>query len=65
VNAIIDRSKRSYPSVEPFGFVAADIQHVATADSGMQAYVLEFPEQPIGDLFLEAVRAAVDRRTRG
>jgi hypothetical protein len=65
VSGIIDRSKRSYPSVEPFGFDAGDIQHVATADSGMHAYVLEFLEQPIGDLFLEAVRAAVDRRPRG
>jgi serine/threonine protein kinase len=64
VNAIIDRSRGSYPSVEPFGFDVSDLHHVATADGGMHAYVLEFPEQSVGDLFLGAVRAAMERRPR-
>jgi serine/threonine protein kinase len=62
VNALIDRSRGSYPSVEPFGFDAADMYHVATADQSMHAYDLDFPGQSIGDLFLEAVQAAMKRR---
>ena len=65
VSGIIDRSKRYYPTVEPFGFDAPDIHHLATADGGMHAYVLEFPEQSVGDIFLESVRAAVERRPSG
>lgn len=51
-------------SAEPFGFELHELRQIAIADSAMHIFVLDWPEAPAGEIFLEVVETALKRKGR-
>jgi serine/threonine protein kinase len=60
ISVLVD-PRRYPPREQPFGFDQSEIKEIGRAEGAMHIFKLDYPEAPVGDVFLQAVRETMAR----